>query len=492
MMVNFFRWVVVTLLVFSQAVIAIPDSHVPSDLIATSTPADYLPGTIIISTSSQADLANIQKDYPFLKQKTPGNSKTTLMQTPDNTDIKKLSARLNGRPGVHAEPDYLATIHTDPLFPDQWALQNVGQDGGTPGDDIDTQKAWTLNSGRGIVVAVIDTGIDYTHPEFAGQLWVNPGEDLNGNGIADMYPASQGGDLDGIDKDHNCATIPLLNNSKYCVDDLIGYDFVSNTIGCVDTDCSVPDGDVLDGMGHGTMASGIIGARHNGEGIQGVCPNCKIMPIRACFKTSNQYTDSAVCGTFSLAQSIYYATDMGADVISMSLGLTSDSTTLRGAIAYAESRGVVVVASAGNSNVQTPNYPSAYSTVLAVASTDNRDMKAASSNFGTWIDVSAPGVHILTTTLDTLGGYAYFGGTSAAAPHVAGTAALVLSRNQGLTPLQVRTIIKGSTENINALNPSYAGLLGTGRLNAHKALCLVSSCTSQMSLGKTRDKVMLA
>lgn len=342
-----------------------------------------------------------------------------------------------------AEPNYLipvAQVPDDPKFTLQWSLLNTGQSGGAPGADISAPEAWEIETGSpGVVIAVIDTGVDYSHPDLAANIWHNPGETADNN----------------IDDDGN----------GY-VDDIIGWDFVHTTNGCISgEDCSDPDNDPTDLHGHGTKVAGIAAAvANNDQGIAGVAWNCKIMVVRAGFKADD---GSGLLEAADAASAIIYATDNGASVLNLSWGDTVSSEVVREAIQYALNRGVLVCAAAGNHGSDTPFYPAAMDEdgVIAVAATDNRDQLANFSNYGTWVDVGAPGDGILSTAVG--GYYENTGGTSMATPHVSGLAALILSHYPGFKRGLVQDLILQNVDGLSSLD----GWIATfGRINAASSL----------------------
>jgi subtilisin family serine protease/PKD repeat protein len=306
-----------------------------------------------------------------------------------------------------------AIIPNDPLYPEQWGLTA-----------IQASAAWDVVTGTAsIIIAVVDSGIDTSHPDLTPNLWVNPGE-IPGNGIDD-------------------------DNNGY-VDDVHGWNFVSGS------------SDIYDGNGHGTQVAGIIAAAtNNGLGMAGLCWNCRIMPVRV-------MAASGVANYSDIAAGVAYAAAKGASIINLSLGGYADSRTLRDAISAAVAQGVVVVGGAGNDNVATPFYPAAYGNVLAVAGTTSDDTRAAFSNYGTWVDVSAPAENITTTFRG--GDWGASSGTSLGAPFASGLAALVRERWPDWTESAVRLHVARTSDNIDDLNPTYAGQLGLGRLNAVRAM----------------------
>lgn len=227
---------------------------------------------------------------------------------------------------------------------------------------------------------------------------------------------------------------------------------------------------------HGTHCAGIAGAAtYNNLGIASIGYNNRIMPVRA--SLSPLYLTHGYDG-------IAFAVDHGAEIISCSWGGTESSITDQNVIDYAYSSGVIIVAAAGNSNVNFPVYPAAYDHVISVASTDQNDHLSTFSNFGNWIDVCAPGTNIWSTSLANNGAdtYEYKSGTSMACPLVAGLAGLLKSKNPTFSPDQIESCIKSSAENIDAVNPTFAGLLGAGRINAYAALMCSGTCSSPITL----------
>lgn len=223
-----------------------------------------------------------------------------------------------------------------------------------------------------------------------------------------------------------------------------GYDFVNN------------DNNAYDEQGHGTHVAGTIAATtNNGIGVAAVAPDVKVMPVRVLDANGSGTNDWVASG-------ITYAADNGAKVINMSLGGSSGSQALQDAVNYAWSKGVVVVAAAGNSNTSSPSYPAYYTNCIAVAATDSNDARASFSNYGSWVDVAAPGVNIMSSTLG--GGYAKYSGTSMATPHAAGVAALVAS--QGKTHTEVRAMLENTADQIAGTGTYWA----KGRLNAYRAV----------------------
>jgi subtilisin family serine protease len=340
----------------------------------------------------------------------------------------------------YVEPDFVikpTITSNDPSRGQLWGLDNIGQSGGVVDADIDAPEAWNTTTGsRSVVVAVIDTGMDYNHPDLAANTWRNPGEVAG----------------DGIDNDRNGF-----------IDDVRGWDFSGN------------DADPMDDNGHGSHVAGTIGAvGDNGIGVVGVNWQVSIMPLKFLDASGSGSTSAAVAA-------INYATrmrrDFGINVVATnnSWGGGGLSTALRDAIDAGAGSGILFVAAAGNesnNNDATPSYPASYpgTSVISVAATDRSNRLASFSNYGaTSVDVAAPGVSILSTTPNN--SYASYSGTSMAAPHVAGVVALLAAANPQATAAQIRTAILSSTTPV-------AGLVGKvatgGLLNAAAALQALS------------------
>lgn len=321
-------------------------------------------------------------------------------------------------------------VPNDPLYDQQWYLQKVKAVEAWEHFEIDPE----------IILAIIDTGIDYEHPDLDGQLWVNSAEDLNHNGILDEN------DLNGIDDD--------LNGF---VDDVIGWDFTDAPRFADGGDFIDPDNDPMDEYqgGHGTRIAGIITAiEDNHTGISGLTPGATVMNIRA--GTASGYLEED-----DVARAVLYAVDNGAKVINMSFGDIVISRFLQDVVSYAYHAGVVIVASAGNSGTDQIHYPSGLSETISVGATDAVDQLAGFSNWGQTIDLVAPGVDIIST--EPGGSYGYAGGTSFSAPIVTAAAGLVLSKNPDLGVEQVRNLLKTSADDIGY--PGFDSYFGAGRIN---------------------------
>ncbi|MCB2205166.1 S8 family serine peptidase [bacterium] len=341
----------------------------------------------------------------------------------------------------YAEPEvvqHLLYRPNDPRLGSQYALSRV-----------EAEKAWDISTGsEDVVIAIVDSGVLLTHEDLKDKIWVNPGEDINGDGV---YTEA---DIDSIDNDGN----------GY-VDDIIGIDFVgpSLVMGGAYYDNN-PDPTRL-GHPHGTHVAGIAAASgDNGKGIAGLAYNCKILPVKC---GSDRYAPSILRGY----DGIVYAADMGADVINCSWGGGGYLQSQKERIDYAISKGAIVVAAAGNTGTETVSTPGAYPNVLSVANTNSTDGIASSSTYGSWVDVSAPGTSILSCVINNDAAYQEFSGTSMASPYVAGLAGLVKSHMPSLTPEQIFEQIRVTSDPIDHLQHNrYTNKIGKGRINAYRAL----------------------
>lgn len=354
------------------------------------------------------------------KQRTPGYY---TLAVPEGKGLFETLREFSGREEVaFAEPSEVGFndetyIPNDSDFPKLWGLHNIGQSvNGTAGSvdaDIDIPHAWDIERGeRNVIVAVIDTGCDLDHPDLLANLLPRGSED---------------------------------------------WDFA-------DPNDESPD----DSGSHGTHVAGTVAAVDNATGVIGVAPQCRIMPLRVNL-TSGFNANRADAINYVAAQAV--ANPGVRYVINCSWKMSGDHSGVHNAIINAVNKNVIVCFAAGNAdrNIDNiPQYPAVYPEVIAVAATDQKDERAWFSNYGTKVDVAAPGVNIYSTVPDN--SYGYKNGTSMASPHVAGLAALIWSRNPDISNSQVRQLIESSCDNIDVKNPGFEGLLGKGRINAHRAL----------------------
>jgi subtilisin family serine protease/outer membrane lipoprotein-sorting protein len=341
--------------------------------------------------------------------------------------------------GVLAETD-------DPLFGQQWHFENAGQTDGMVGADIDLKKAWDIQQGSPeVVVAIIDGGLDIYHEDLADNLWINTIEE-NGQ--------------DGIDDDGN----------GY-IDDIHGYGFADHA------------GNFFPDY-HGVHVGGTVAAvNNNGIGVSGVAGGSGAgdgVRIMSCAVFSGFNQDG-------FDQAFVYAADNGAIIAQNSWGYSLPGVFEQSVLdaidyfianaGYDENgdpiglmQGGLVVFAAGNEDSSADYYPGYYARVMAVASTDHNDVRSDFSNYGSWVDIAAPGSNVFSTF--PYNTYQHMSGTSMACPHVSGVAALIVSEfgGTGYTPDRVWGRLLGTTESIDAQNDTYVGLLGSGRLNAFNAL----------------------
>jgi hypothetical protein len=460
------------------------------------TALNYVPGEVLIKfkpATNESARAEVRKQSAAERRHTFRSGAEHWRLLPGMT-VEQAIGRLGRDPRVaYVEPNYRTTPQsctadpndpTDPSFVQQWGLKNTGQTGGTPGADIHAAGAWAVCTGdRDIVVAVLDGGIEYTHPDLADNIWVNPGE-IPGNGESE--------------------------DGNSIADDVHGADFVSNP----------PDGDPLphgpinptppcgvlgSGGSHGTHVAGIIGAiGNNVQGIVGVARSVSLMSVKVVDSSLSSGTEAM------LVNGIDYAIEMGARIITTSLALNEPcqmspagncAQTLLEAIQDAGAHDILFVAAAGNAapsqniDQMAPEdryYPGNYDPVLvpnkiSVTATDHNDNRV--HGYGpVLVDIAAPGTDILSTTwapgeIQNCGGenlcsptcgvtyqYTSFGGTSMATPFVSGTAALLLAIDPTLSVAELKAALLGSVDHLPTLQGQIAS---GGRLNAACAVARV-------------------
>ena len=372
-------------------------------------------------------LINIKQ--PFGKKKEAEKLYLTFLVefTDQNHDLNKIIKKLNEFVEVdYSEPkfkDFEDYLPNDPSYSSCWHL-----------DKIQANLAWELGIGSSdIVVSIVDDAITINHPDLQNVIWVNPNEIPN----------------NGIDDDNN----------GY-IDDINGWDTYTN-----DNDPSPHSN--TPAWAHGTHCAGIAGAHtDNNIGISAVGFGVSLMAVKTADNNGlvNQTWDG-----------VYYSIVSGADVISCSWSSGSYSQTNNNIIEFGINNGSIIVAASGNNGANlasNPKYPACYNGVICVANTTSSDIKAGSSNYGTRVDLGAPGSSILSTI--PYSGYGTKTGTSMSAPMVAGLLGLMKSFSPNTSNEQLINCMKNSCDNIDALNPSYIGLLGSGRINAYQALLCLS------------------
>lgn len=409
-------------------------------------PPEYAPGCVIVKYKPSVQAATRASMRAALGAEVVSRLELIDAELLDvrGVSVPEAVTRLRLDPRVeYAEPDYL--VHAlrapnDPRYPEQYGLHNLGQTGGVAGADIGAEAAWDRFTGDpSIIVGVIDTGMDLTHPDLAPNLWTNPGE----------IPAN------GVDDDGN----------GY-VDDIHGYDFVNR------------DGDPTDDNGHGTHCCGVIAARgDDGVGIAGVNWRLQLMALK--------FLDYAGSGTSSNAVlALQYAVRMGCRLTSNSWGGGPASQAMLNAVAAAGAAGQLFVTAAGNAgsdNDAVPVFPASYSAenILVVAATDHADQLTGFSNYGlTSVDIAAPGDQILSTWPG--GGYRLLSGTSMATPHVAGAAAFLLGRFPSMTAMQAKAQLMRLSRSLPGL---ATRMVSGGRLD----LALASADPDTIAPGALAD-----
>ena len=399
-----------------------------------------VPGQIIVKfeeEASRTEEADARRDEGLLKEEDLG-----LIDAEDaevrGQSVEQAVRDLERRPDVeYAEPDYIRhrTGYADePRFKELWGLNNTGQTvngtAGSPDVDLNGSEASTVTQGNPqVVVAVIDDGVDFSHPDLAGRKWVNPGE--------------SGTDSSGRNK----ATNGVDDDKNGYADDVNGWDFADNDNGVHNSSTD----------SHGTHVAGTIAASVNGGGVVGVAPNVKVMALN--FLGSGPDAGSVS----SEIKAIQYATRMGVRISNNSYGAAGYVQAEKDAI---DASGQLFVAAAGNGALNNDasanrSYPASYASpnILSVAAINNKGAMPAFSNYGaSTVDISAPGVSILSTVPGNA--YAYYDGTSMASPHATGAAALAASANPAL--LGDPQALKKAIMDGGKPAPSTAGKTATG------------------------------
>lgn len=439
--------------------------------------SDITPGELLIrlTPDASADLQNLHNKSPiavlfskysvqsqkpvFPHSRTISNpsdnlNRTFLLRFSVSANLPELKAAFEGSDLIEVVSyNYLRptladeTVPNDPKYEEQWSLPLIKM-----------PQAWYIEKGnRDVVIAIVDSGIDYRHDDLAQKIWVNPGE----------IPEND------IDDDGN----------GY-IDDVHGWDFTDAPNLQAEGDFLEGDNEPIDESGHGTHVAGIAGAMpNNGIGIAGVAWNSSLMAVRAGLSVGGgsrmQDDDSAAA--------IVYATDNGASIINMSWGSAQHSFIIEDAINYAYANGVVLIGAAGNSQEGTSIFPAGYRKVISVASTNQHRQRFYKSNFGASVDIGAPGNAILSTQIGNT--YRILTGTSMAAPHIAGVAALMLSKRSILTHDEVRQILVNTSDVVlqEDNDDPDPKLVGAGTLNAQRALLASSALQSRIIFPETNS-----
>ena len=436
----------------------------------------FVPGELLIRVTprAQADLERLHAEAPLQKlhnqmgvrsiyrvfrhiahpESNPNLERIYLLRFQIPTDLHALKAAYAAHPLIEvAEFNYLRQtqvtqsgipqggtaeiIPDDPRFEDQWNLSLINM-----------PRAWEFEKGDpDVIIAIVDTGFDYTHEDLASKTWVNVDE-IPDNGIDD-------------------------DNNGY-IDDVRGWDFSKAPNGDGNSDFQNGDNDPIDESGHGTHVAGIAGAAvDNGVGVAGIAWKCTLMPIRGAGTEGIQDDDSSAA--------IVYAVDNDARVINISWGSSRRSFVIRDVVDYAYARGVLMVAAAGNASEDEASFPAGYREVIAVAATEQHKRKFYQSNFGASIDIGAPGNVILSTQINNR--YRLLSGTSMATAHVSGVAGLIISKRPSLTHEEVRQILISTADAITE-SPE---LVSAGHLNAERALMASGSLQARILSPETNS-----
>jgi subtilisin family serine protease len=418
---------------------------------------------------SELDVKNIKLLDKAFSKSNEINNRPVLIEFNESISVNTVINRLKATNlFLYVEPDFInygsgikrdlnqntketrdktlySTTPNDPFFFRQWGLNNNGTFNLSPSvvdADVDMIEAWDFTTGNpNITMAVLDSGLRMDHPEFAGRLWINAGDAIDGN-----------------DNDVNGYT-----------DDVNGWDFVNN------------DNLPTDDHGHGTNVAGIATATgNNGIGYAGVDWSCKVMPLKVLDDNNSGFNSNII-------ESFYYAIDKGVKIISISIGGSGFSTAYQTAVDTAYNNGIVVVACMMNFNNDIPYYPAGFTNTIAVGSTDSSDVKTepffwsntSGSNYGAHIDVVAPGNYMYGLSYNSNTNYnSYWGGTSQATPLVSGICSLMLSLDPDLTVDEIRAILRDTAEDQVGDAQDTAGwdqYYGAGRVNAFDALQLTLS-----------------
>jgi len=391
----------------------------------------------------------IRDPHPNASAQKYGLDLLYLLTAGPATDVPAMTAAYGQCPEVVSACPNIARpvcdVPNDPRYSSEWHLAKIQAAG-----------AWDVSHGdTNVRIAVVDQGIDYTHPDIANNVWINGPEDINGNHRFDPYAPPQG-DLDGNDNDGN----------GY-IDDVCGYDFQDND----------PDPMPLPADDHGTHCFGDANAvTNNDTGVAAIGWSCRGECLRA-GANGLIYQAPAIAA-------LYYGVSTYCWVSSHSYGSTQGSSQERDAMQYAVDAGMIVCCAAGNDNNQTPHYPGAYTMVVGVAASDQSDHRASFSCYGTWVDIASPGVGIISTINDS--SYAAYDGTSMATPMTAGLCALIKAADPSLTNAQCLDRLYNSCDTMP--DPDYrAGLMGHGRINAMKALAMSERCYLTLSGSHVSD-----
>ncbi len=400
----------------------------PSSKIFSSKHIPTVKAGSVISVKSKFPETDFELRTNARNRKDVGLNRIYELNISKSVNIEEVINELLADPNIeYAEPAYINHTYYTPNDPryisGEQNYLNV----------VRAPQAWDLiRNASGIIIGIVDSGSDLTHQDLAANIFYNTADPVN-----------------GFDDDGDGFT-----------DNYAGWDFVGATGSNIKADNN--PNVVGPANDHGVHVSGIASAvSNNGVGVASIAFNAKLLIVKA-------GPDDSGSDIYRGYEGIKYAADKGAKIINCSWGSKSASSFGRDVVNYALNKGCLIVAAAGNSGSNQPDYPAAFQGVLAVANTDNSDVKASSSNFGDYVTLAAPGNSILSTTFNNT--YGYSTGTSMSSPVVASAAALVKSYLPSLSMQQVGELLRVTADNIDAKNPAYIGELGKGRLNVLRAL----------------------
>ncbi len=477
------------LILFVGATSVLAQTRVASSLVikfrtssSLSSPSSSL--RAVLASISPVAVANAGRIYPknisntLSTKNTFGLDRIIILPLHKQIRIDSITTLLSQFAEIeYAEPNHITHIDllakpNDSLYNEQWAHTAM-----------DVLGAWKTTKGDSTIhIGVVDTGVEWDHPDLIGQFAINPLEDINHNGLFDAWSSSQkhldahgnlvSGDLDGIDQDHN----------GYA-DDVIGYDFVDQeniNFGDAQTRDAIPFDE--EPHSHGTAVSGVIGAvENNSIGIAGIAPRCKLVALRAFDATGNAEDDD-------IATAIIYAADNSVRILNLSFGDVVPSLLQRDAIRYATAQGVLVVASSGNAGGDGRHYPSDLDQCLSVGMTtrdqDKKEVIAVESQHGEAMDVVAPGGGINVLSVN---GYQILSGTSFSAPAVAAVAGLILASHPNASNDVIRTILESTTDDQFPLGFDHTH--ANGRVNAKRAVEFVGGAALKIISPNTDDAI---
>ena len=453
-----------TIIQHDQIIVQFKSSVMPANMDKSNFPRTALGASSVDALFSRYNVTSLQKVFPK-SQTPPAGSKEIdlsgfyLLNFQQPVDVQSAIAEFGlDENAVLAQPVVfwpMRATPNDPNYTLQYWLLN-----GTHG--MKALNAWDTQVGDStIIFGDVDSGINFRHPDLKNNIWVNPGEDINHNGVV----------FDSLDMNN------LDDDGDGYADDLIGYDFLASVSnGCYPgEDCTMQDRDPSDFLGHGTNLAGIVSAVTNnlqgGAGIGGgwppYNPGVRLMALRCGYRAAdgNGYVNNAAAATAT-----YYAANHGCRVVNYSFGPNPPGGCTNGygfdptfyaAVVNAVNNGVFITRAAGNSGTECADFIDTMLAVESVAAIDNGDILASFSERGTWIDLSAAGVGCYTTnSASGVPGYATVDGTSFSSPTVAGVACLLASQQPSLTRFDLDTLIKNNADNIDIYNPGFVGKIG--------------------------------